>query len=256
MNELMALFVLSLFLLQVSSMTNLTSLAPNLVPTHIPLYSSKEPTSIPLTVKPSNIPTLIPTFYPSNSPTVRPITQKPTVNPTNYPSTAKPSNMPTLIPSFYPSNSPTARPSTHTPTIRPTCIPSFTPTNIPSYSPSVVPSTIRPTKPTHERYGNGSLSNKLEAVFMLSSLLFLVIGAMYYVYLREKSRQEPKHVFIRRDEDDIQLDLELNEVDYENPWSIISYMKSQVMEMFISSQGSDNVYSSVNLNGSDDGSVA
>ena len=218
MNELLALFIISSFLLQVRSITNLTSLAPTLVPTNFPVYSSKEPTSIPMTVKPSNIPTLIPTLYPSTSPTLRP--------------------------------------STHKPTIHPTCIPSFTPTNIPTHSPTVMPSTIRPTKPTHERYGNGSLSDKVEAVFMLLSLLFLVIGAMYYVYLREKSRQEPKHVIIRRDEDDIQLDLELNEVDYDNPWSIVSYMKSQLTGMFSSSQSNDNVvYSSVNLNGSDDGSV-
>ncbi len=255
MKELLALFIISSFLLQARSITNLTSLAPTLVPTNFPIYSSKEPTSIPMTVKPSNIPTVIPTLHPSNSPTLSPTTQKPTINPTNCPSTVKPSYVPTVIPTLYPSTSPTLRPSTHKPTIHPTCIPSFTPTNIPTHSPSVMPSTIHPTKPTHERYGNGSLSNKVEAIFMLLSLLFLVIGAMYYVYLREKSRQEPKHVIIRRDEDDIQLDFELNEVDYDNPWSIVSYMKSQLTGMFSSSLSNDNVYSSVNLNGSDDGSV-
>lgn len=188
---------------------------------------------------------------PSKVPTVIPTTMMPS---TSIPSTTKPSNIPTAIPTLNPSNLPTAIPTTQKPTNFPTCIPSLIPTNIPSYSPSIVPSTIHPTKPLHERYGNGTLSNKIEAIFMLLSLLFLVIGAMYYVYLREKSRQEPKHVIIRRDEDDIQLDLELNEVDYDNPWSIVSHLKSRVTSMFSSSQFTDNVYSSVNLNGSDDGS--
>jgi len=190
------------------------TLVPTTVPTPTPLYSSKVPTVIPTTMMPS----------------------------TSIPSTLNPSNLPTVIP------------TTQKPTNFPTCIPSLIPTNIPSHSPSIVPSTIHPTKPLHERYGNGTLSNKIEAIFMLLSLLFLVIGAMYYVYLREKSRQEPKHVIIRRDEDDIQLDLELNEVDYDNPWSIVSHLKSRVTSMFSSSQFTDNVYSSVNLNGSDDGS--
>ena len=225
MNIIVTLFSFSLlFILQVKSMNY--TLVPTTVPTPTPLYSSKVPTVIPTTMMPS----------------------------TSIPSTLNPSNIPTATPTLNPSNLPTAIPTTQKPTNFPTCIPSLIPTNIPSHSPSIVPSTIHPTKPLHERYGNGTLSNKIEAIFMLLSLLFLVIGAMYYVYLREKSRQEPKHVIIRRDEDDIQLDLELNEVDYDNPWSIVSHLKSRVTSMFSSSQFTDNVYTSVNLNGSDDGS--
>ena len=132
----------------------ITTMAPSINQTFMPILPSSQPTcqpsrrpTLPPTNQPSGRPTSQPSCQPSNIPTMQP-SGRPTCQPTLQPS-GFPTTHPTKQPSIFPTTQPSAEP-TRQPTGQPTALPSSQPTSVPSIKPSGQPSRQPTEKPSSQ----------------------------------------------------------------------------------------------------------